>query len=132
MKRRALPAAATYVAIVFSVAFVVGVLRTLFIAPVTGEVAAVLIETPIILLVSWFAAGWSIRRFSIPAAATDRLTMGMVAFALLMAIETGMALLLFARPLTEQFAAWATPAGAIGLLAQMAFGFIPLLAARGR
>ena len=132
MRSRTLAAATAYVAIVFSVAFVMGVIRTLFVAPLTGEVAAVLIETPIILLVSWFAAGWSIRRFSIPAKASDRLTMGFAAFALLMTIETAMSLLLFARPLTEQFAAWATPAGAIGLLAQVAFAFIPLLAARGR
>jgi len=132
MRRRTLAAAAAYVGIVFSVAFVMGVIRTLFIAPVTGEVAAVLIETPVILLVSWFAAGWSIRRFSVPAAATDRLTMGLAAFILLMTVETAMSLLLFARPLTEQFAAWATPAGVIGLLAQVAFAFTPLLAARGR
>ena len=130
--RRTLAAAAAYFALVFSAAFVMGVVRNLVVAPRTGEVAAVLIETPLILAVSWFAAGWSVRRFSVPAAAADRLAMGLAAFALLMTVETAMSLLLFARPLTEQFAAWATPAGGIGLLAQVAFGLIPLLAARPR
>ena len=132
MRRRTLAAATAYVAIVFSVAFVMGVVRTLLISPVTGEVPAVLIETPVILLVSWFAAGWSIRRFSVAAKTAERLTMGFAGFALLMAIETAMSLFLFARPLAEQAEAYATPAGAIGLLAQVAFAFIPLLAARGR
>lgn len=131
MKRRTL-AAAAYVAIVFSVAFIMGVVRTLFVAPITGDVSAVLIETPIILLVSWLAAGWCIRRFSIPAKTAARLTMGFAAFALLMAIETTMSLVLFSRPLAEQAEALATPAGAIGLLAQVAFALMPLLAARGR
>lgn len=127
--RRAVAAAAAYFAIVFSLAFMLGIVRTLIVEPRTGEVVAVLIEAPIILLVSWFAAGWSTRRFSVPPEALVRLAMGFAAFALLMAVETAMSLLLFGRPLTQQLAAYATLAGAIGLLAQTAFGFMPLLAA---
>jgi hypothetical protein len=41
-------------------------------------------------------------------------------------------LFLFDRPLAQQLSAFATPAGAIGLLAQVAFGLVPLLAARRR
>ncbi len=130
--RRALPAAAAYFAIVFSVAFLLGVVRTLYIAPGVGAVAAVLIEAPVILFVSWFAAGWTIRRFSVPTRTPDRLMMGLVAFSLLMTVETAMSLLLFGRPLAQQFAAWATAAGAIGLLAQAAFGLMPVWVARRR
>lgn len=128
--RRTLAAAAAYFAIVFSLAFLFGVARTLFLVPRVGEVIAVLIEAPIILLISWRAARWSIRRFSITARASERLTMGLVAFLLLMTVETAMSLLLFGRPLAQQIAAYGTLAGAIGLLAQAAFGVIPLLAAR--
>lgn len=129
---RAFGAAAAYFAIVFSLAFLLGVVRTLFIAPMFGEVVAVLIEAPIILFISWRAAGWSIRRFSVPARTSDRLMMGLVAFLLLLTVETAMSLLLFGRPLAQQFAAYATAAGAIGLLAQGAFGLMPLLVARRR
>jgi hypothetical protein len=129
---RALAAAAAYFAIVFSLAFLLGAVRTLVIAPTIGEVGAVLIEAPIILFVSWRAAAWSIARFSVTARTSDRLAMGLAAFLLLMTIETAMSLLLFDRPLAQQLAAWATPAGAIGLLAQAAYGFIPLLVARRR
>lgn len=130
--RRAAAAAAVYFGIVFGLAFILGVVRTLFVAPRTGEVVAVLVETPIVLLISLFAAGWSIRRFSVGAKAPDRLTMGLVAFVLLMTAETALALVVFGRPATQQLASYATLAGAIGLLAQVAFGFIPLLAARPR
>lgn len=130
--RRTLAAAATYFGIVFAVAFALSVVRTLFVASRTGEVAAVLIETPLILLVSWFAARWSILRFRIAARALDRLTMGGAAFALLMIVETAVSLLLLARPLEAQLAAYGTVAGAIGLLAQMAFALVPLLVVRPR
>lgn len=130
--RRALAAAAAYFAIVFALAFLLGVARTQFVAPRVGELVAVLIEAPIVLLISWRAAGWSIRRFSVMARASDRATMGLAAFLLLMTVETAMSLVLFDRPLAQQFAAWATAAGAIGLLAQAAYGLIPLLAVRRR
>ena len=132
MMRRTLAAAATYFAIVFGLAFILGVVRTLIVAPRTGDLVAVLIETPIVILASWFAALWVSRRFSVPARATDRLAMGLVAFSLLMTIETTLGLVLFDRPLAQQLSAFATPAGAIGLLAQVAFGLVPLLAARRR
>ena len=128
--RRTLAAAAVYFAIVFSLAFVLGVVRTLMVAPQTGDVVAVLIETPIVLFISWLAAGWTVQRFAVPARARPRLAMGLSAFVLLMAVETAMSLLLFDRPLAQQIVAFATPAGAIGLLGQIAFGFMPLLAAR--
>jgi hypothetical protein len=130
MKSRALVAAAAYVAIVFSVAFALGTVRTLVVTPRVGDVIAVLIETPLILIVSWRAAGWVVRRFSVPADLRSRLTMGFVAFVLLMTVETALGLGLFDRPLSQQLAAYGTLAGAIGLLAQIAFGIIPVLNAR--
>ena len=130
--RRTPAAAATYFAIVFSSAFMLGGVRTLIVTPRTGDVVAVLIETPIVLFISWLAARWTARRFSIPAKARPRLAMGFTAFALLMAAETALSFLLFDRPLAQQFAAYATPAGAIGLLGQIVFGFLPLLAAGRR
>ena len=128
--QRALAAAAAYFAIVFSLAFGLGMARTLFVAPRTGDVVAVLIETPIILSISCLAAAWTARRLSVPTGAPERLAMGAAALALLLIAETALALTLFGRPLAQQFAAYASPAGAIGLLAQFAFGFMPWLAAR--
>lgn len=130
--RRALAAAAAYFAIVFSLAFALGIVRTLLVAPRTGDVVAVLIETPFVLLASWLAARWCTRRFSVPVQAPDRLAMGLAAFSLLMIVETALGLALFGRPLAQQLAAFGTPAGAIGLLAQVAYGLMPLLSTRRR
>jgi hypothetical protein len=48
--------AALYVAIVFAFGFGLGAVRTLFVTPVTGELVAVLIELPVILVLSWIVA----------------------------------------------------------------------------
>ena len=129
---RALAAATAYFAIVLSLAFILGVARALVIAPAVGELVAVLIEVPIILFISWRAATWCIGRYAVAARTSDRLMMGLAAFLLLLAVETAMSLLLFGCPLAQQFAADATAAGAIGLLAQGAFGLMPVLVARRR
>jgi hypothetical protein len=132
MRPGTLAAATAYFAIVFGLAFLLGMVRTIFIAPRVGALAAVLIETPVILFISWRAAGWCIRRFSVGARGSDRATMGLVAFGLLMIVETALSTLLFGRSPGQQWAAYATPAGAVGLLAQAIFGLIPLLSARRR
>jgi len=128
MTRRTLAAAVSYFAIVFSVAFVLGVVRTLFVAPQFGDVVAVMMEVPLILIFSWRAARWLVGRMSPPPLATERLAVGLVAFALLMAAETTLSVALFDRSLAQQFAAYAKLAGAIGLAGQMVFALIPLLA----
>ena len=48
--------AALYAAIVFAFGFGLGMVRALFITPVTGELVAVLIEVPVMLILSWIVA----------------------------------------------------------------------------
>ena len=43
-----------YFAGVFSAAFLLGVVRTLWLAPAIGAAPAVLVETPIVLAISWW------------------------------------------------------------------------------
>lgn len=129
---KVLKAAVVYFAVVFGVAFVLGVVRVLVVAPRLGPLAAVMIEAPLILIVSWRAARWCVERFRIPATARDRLTLGLAAFALLMAVELALSVVAFGQTPAEHFAAWATPAGALGLSAQMVFGLIPWLQTRAR
>lgn len=126
-------AGAAYFGIVFTCAFAVGTVRVLVVAPRVGEVAAVLLEAPIIIALSWFVCGWSVRRFTVPADAADRVSMGLVAFGLLMAAEAGLAALVFGQSLAAHFAAYARFSGALGLSAQLVFAAMPLiLAALGR
>jgi hypothetical protein len=53
--------------------------------------------------------------------------MGAVAFALLMAAELAVSVLLFGRSPSDFVAGYRTTPGVIGLAAQLAFGLLPLL-----
>ena len=123
-------AAASYFAIVFVIAFALGTIRVLLVAPRFGAVAAVSLEVPLLLAVSWVTASWSIATFRVPSAARDRFTMGFVAFGMLMAAEFGLSIALFDRPASACFASYATLAGAAGLLAQIAFALVPYFRTR--
>lgn len=119
-------AGARYFAIVFSIAFVFGTVRTVWLAPAIGATAAVLVELPLILAVSFLASRHVIARrlIATPGAA---LGAGAVAFALLMISEAGLAVLLFGQSLGGWFASlWQVP-GVIGLAGQMVFALMPWL-----
>ncbi len=115
-----------YFAIAFAAGFVLGTLRILVLAPLIGELAAVALELPVMLLVSWFACGGLVRQFSVPALAFPRLAMGALAFGLLMLAEIALSVLAFGRSGAEYLALLQTPSGLLGLSGQIAFAFIPL------
>jgi len=102
----------------------------LIIAPLLGQTAAVLAEAPMMLGLSWAICGWCAARLRVSEATAPRLVMGAAAFALLMAAELGMAMVVFHRGLSEQLSGYLTAPGAIGLAAQFAFAWFPLLRAR--
>lgn len=110
---------------VFTVAFVFGTFRTLVVAPRTGDVVAVLIEVPLILLVSWWVCRRAVKGVS--QRALPRLMMGGTAFALLMLTESAMSMWLFGRPPAAFLAGFSTVAGLVGLAGQVGFGLMPLL-----
>lgn len=124
-------AALEYFAIVFVVAFALGTLRTLVVAPWLGALPAVLLEVPLILLVAWFTAARVLRRWPVEAGGFPALlAMGGVAFTLLMLAEALVATHAFGQSLTEWLASLATPEGLAGLAGQIAFALVPLC--RGR
>ena len=122
----ALKAGVAYFTVVYLAGFVLGTVRVVLIAPSIGETAAVVLETPIILAVSWFAARWCIAAFSVPNAVVRRLLMGGVAFCLLIAGEFGVSLFVFARSWDDTLATFLSLPGIIGLFAQVLFGLLPL------
>lgn len=126
MNERVIRAGTAYFAIVFLAGFVLGTIRTLVLEPWVGELAATVLELPLILGVSWLVCGWVVGRWRIPAAPAARLAMGGLAFALLMAAEVGLA-----RTIGDGFRAFvadlSTPAGALGLGGQLVFAIMPLL-----
>jgi len=123
---RAATAGAAYFAVVFAAGFALGALRALVVAPRFGELAATLAEIPLLLAVSWFACGWALARWRVPAGAASRSAMGAAALALLLVAEalTGLAT---GVSLPAMAVAMAEPARAAGLAAQLVFAALPLL-----
>lgn len=117
-------AAAAYFAAVFAVAFGLGVLRVLWLAPAIGPLVAVAIEVPLLLGLAWAVAGAVLRRW--PLARVGRLAMGALAFGMLMAAEAGLALV-SGQTLADFANAMSTPAGALGLAGQIGFAILPAL-----
>lgn len=126
---RVIIAGLAYFLIVFAFAFILGVARVLVVSPWIGEFGAVALELPLVLGASWLTSGIILRRARLGARA-QALAMGLFAFALLMIAEAALSVLAFGRPLSGWLASLLTPAGALGLAGQIAFGLIP--AARWR
>ncbi len=123
---RSLLAGTVYFLIVFAAAFVLGILRVVFVAPAVGEVWATLLELPFTLAISWIVAGWIIR-FMGASSLSLAIGIGASAFVLLMGAEAAGAALMFGRSLDDHVASYATVAGAWGLAGQAAFGVFPVI-----
>ena len=84
---RILKPALLYFVRTFGTGFVVGTARVLWVAPRIGGRAAVLAETPLMLLATVIAARFVVRRLEVEPAIAARLRMGLVALALLLGSE---------------------------------------------
>jgi len=129
---RTLLAAAAYFLIVFSLGFVLGTARVLLLIPRIGEAGAVVMEAPLMLTASWFAARRCIRWFAVGPGAGERLAMGLAAFGMVMIAEPILSVLIFDQSPARYLAALASPAGLLGLAMQTLFALIPYLQRRGR
>ena len=123
---RTLLAGAAYFVIVFAAGFVLGALRTLVLAPRFGPFAAVLLELPVMLVISWIACGKVLARFEIPRRAAPRLGVGASAFTLLMLAEVVLSLVAFGRAPSDYVAELSSPHGLLGLAGQLLFALMPL------
>lgn len=109
---------------VFALGFVLGTVRTLWLAPAIGPLAAVAAELPIMLAASWLLARRVVRRHAIAAPATA-LAVGLTAFALLLLAELALAMTLAGQGVAEWAASLTTPPGALGLAGQAVFALLP-------
>eukprot|EP00957_Ditylum_brightwellii_P050886 3858940-Ditylum_brightwellii.AAC.1 len=124
-------AGATYFSIVFAVAFLFGAIRVSLLVPRVGELMAVLIEIPIILIVSWKTMKATVRNQRISKDVRDRGIMGLVAFSLLMVAELTLSVVVFGKKASDFLEDVTSLAPQfIGLYGQVAYGLFPLLEER--
>lgn len=119
-----------YFAVVFTLAFVMGVARALVIAPRLGERTAVLLEVPILVLASWIVARRLLR--DRPYTLPQRAGMGATGFALTMVSEVVLAAIMRGQSPAAWAAAVGTPLGLVGLAGQLAFAAMPIFAGQRR
>lgn len=119
---------AAYFAAVFAAGFVLGVLRTLVLVPLLGELVAVLLELPVILTIAWLVCTRILRRW--PLSPPSAVGMGTIAFLLLMGAEAGLSTLLAGRSLAEHLALYSQVPHQVGLAGQLAFAMFPWIQVR--
>jgi hypothetical protein len=124
----AIKAGLCYFALTFGAGFLLGPLRILLLVPRVGARAAELAELPVMIVVMWLAARWTIRRFHVPSSTASRLAMGVLAFMLLLAAE--FLLVLPLRGLTlEQYFATRDPVSGVAYYASLVLlALMPLIA----
>ena len=119
---------AVYFALIFGLGFVLGTIRVLWLVPMTGETIAVMAEQPVMLIASWFAARWLVRRHRLTSVRA-RGVMGLVAFSLLMLAEVTLASALFGQAPADWLRSIFAMPGIIGLAGQILFALMPLMVA---
>ena len=121
--------AIVYWGIVFTLGFVLGTIRTLWLAPRVGLLPATALELPVMLAASWWAAAVLMRRFGINTTG-GALAMGVLAFALLLLAECALAVVLVGQRPVEWLDDLRQPHALLGLAGQVVFALMPWLIAR--
>jgi len=128
--KRPLIAATIYFLVLFALGFVLGTFRVLFVAPKLGVLTATLLEVPLMLTAAFLISRWAIGRWRVPPALPARGAMVLWFLVLLALFETVVGVALFGRTLAGTWAGLATPAGLIGLTAQIIAALLPVFVAR--
>ena len=84
------------------------------------------------LAAAFFVCRWVILRWQVQRTSSIRWAMVLWFLALLILFETLLGATLFARSLAEQWAALATSAGLLGLIAQIIAALLPVFVGKGQ
>lgn len=127
---RTLTSATVYCLALFALGFVLGTIRVLFLAPLIGEMGATLVEVPVMLGAAFFLCRWVVGRWLVSPELAARWGMAFWFLVLLFLLETLVGVALFGRTMSDTLAGLATPAGLIGLTAQVIAALLPLFVGR--
>jgi hypothetical protein len=120
--------AALYTAIVFVFGFILGTLRVLLLIPVTGELAAVVIEIPIMLVFAFLVAG---KIFAGRGLTPEQgVEIGLCSFLLLQAVESLLAGFIGPQSYLDNILIYLgdlVPPRLVGLVGQILFAIIPFI-----
>lgn len=124
--KRALAAASAYFLALFALGFVLETIRVIFVAPRVGELSATIAEVPVMSAAAYFICRWAIRHWQVPRTTVIRFTMVPWFLTLLFAFEALLGATLFGRSVAEQWTVLGSPAGLVGISAQIIAALLPL------
>ena len=122
-----LKAGTLYFVFVFAAGFVLGIIRTIWIAPHFGTRNAELMEAPVMLVVIVPSARWAARRLTTPTSWARRLTVGLVALGLLLLAEFTVVLWVRGFTITQYLADRDPVSGAVYVVMLAVFALMPIL-----
>ena len=125
-----LKAGALYFALVFGAGFVLGTVRVLWLVPRFGTRIAESMEMPIMLVVTFLAARWVVRRLALPPAPSKRLAVGFLALALMLVAEFTVVLRLQGLTIADYLAGRDPVSGSLYAIMLGVFALMPILVAR--
>jgi len=119
-----------YFTLVFGAGFTLGPMRIFWLVPKVGVRTAELVESPIMILVTWLAARWVVRRFMVPDSISVRLVIGGFALLLLVSAEVAVGVALRGMSASETITARDPVSGGVYLLSLALYGLMPTLTLR--
>jgi hypothetical protein len=117
----------SYFAIVLGTGFVLGVFRVLFLVPRVGERWAELAEMPVMAAVIFISAGFVLRHFPAIRTPGRSLGAGLLALALTVSAELGLAVVIQDQPLADFLRARDRISGSVYLALLLVFAAMPRL-----
>ena len=125
-----LKASLLYFALVFGTGFILGPIRILWLIPQVGERSAELMELPLMIAVSYLAARWIVRLFSLPSIRSIRIRVGLLALTLVLISEISLGLWIRGISLSEYFNSRDPVSGTAYYLVLALFAAMPMLVRR--
>ena len=126
MVKRAL----AYFALVFAAGFALGLVRVPLVEPAIGARWAEIAEAPLMLVAIWLAARFVLRRF--PTRGAPLLASGMLALAMMLAVESTVVLWLRGQSLGDYLSGRDPVSGSVYALMLLVFALMPGLLGRTR
>ena len=120
-----------YFCLVFGVGFILGTIRVLWVVPILGERMAELLEAPLMLAATYFAARFITRRFS-ASRRVEYLYSGLVALIILLFSEVLLVVVLLGASISEYVAAKDPVAGVAYAVMLIIFAGMPWLVGKER
>lgn len=133
--RALLQSGLAYFAAVYVFGFVAGTAREMLLKPALGGTAGLLIEAPVMVVVSYLVARWVVRNTGGAGGyltAWEKLAIGLIAFTMLIAAEIALGRLMRGWSISDWLDHLATADGLISLLLFVAFALMPMLAPEPR